>query len=139
MLRIDRVCLTTLAAGLLCLGLLTASQAAPADRNACSDDIARFCKNVEGDPIATVACLEDHESELSPACKEYEAKLEGRRGEAREDAKLRMRFRHDCGVDIDKYCKGVDPAQQGLVKCIREHKTGLSPSCSAWLKAVSAE
>jgi hypothetical protein len=139
MVQITRICWTVLAAAFLCSGLIAGGQASGADKNACSDDIAKFCKNVQADPVATLGCLEEHESELSNACKEYEAKMEGRRGEAREDAKVKMRFRYDCGADIVKFCKDVNPEQQGLVKCITEHKSDLSPSCRDWLKADNEE
>jgi hypothetical protein len=139
MAQIKRICWIVLAVGFLCSGLTASGQASGEGRNACSDDIAKFCKNVQADPVATLGCLEDHESELSDACKEYEAKREGRRGEAREDVKVKMRFRHDCGTDILKFCEDVNPEQQGLVKCIHEHKSDLSPSCRDWLKADNEE
>jgi hypothetical protein len=137
MAQIKWICWTILTAGFFCSGLAVGAQTA--DKNACSDDIAKFCKNFQGDPAATLGCLEEHEGELSEACREYEAKMEGRRGEAREDAKVRMRFGRDCGADIDKFCRNVDPAQQGLVKCIDDHKADLSLSCSEWLKAIKTE
>jgi hypothetical protein len=139
MAQITRICLIVLAAGLLCSGLITGGRASGADKNACSDDIAKFCKNVQADPIATLGCLEEHESELSDACKEYEVQMEGRRGERREIAKTKMKFHYDCGADIAKFCKDVNPMQQGFVKCINDHKADLSPSCREWLKMDNAE
>jgi hypothetical protein len=133
------VCCAALAAGLLCSGLVVGTQAASEADKACADDIQKFCKNVEGGPAAILGCLEQHEAELSEACRVYEAKVEGRRSEGLERAKVLMRFRRDCGPDIVKFCNDVNPEQQGLLKCVKEHEDGLSPACSTWLKAEKAE
>ena len=45
---------------------------------ACQDDALRFCKDVQPGRGGTYRCLKEHESELSPACREQLP--EGRRG-----------------------------------------------------------
>ena len=130
---------TGIVAGLLCLGLMAGTHASAANKNPCAKEIAKYCKKVQKDRVALLGCLEQHESELSDACKAYEAKLEGKKGEMREEAKIKMRFQRDCSADIKKFCQNVDPAQEGLVKCVNEHKNDLSTSCSNWIKADKAE
>ena len=49
-------------------------------REACEDDVVRFCGNVKPGKGRIVHCLKDHENELSPQCKtmmeEYRQKKE---------------------------------------------------------------
>jgi hypothetical protein len=73
MKRSKRLYLATLAAGLLNAGLMIGTHAFAAGSNPCSEEIATFCKNAAGWP-AILGCLEEHESELSDACRSYEAK-----------------------------------------------------------------
>jgi hypothetical protein len=132
-------CLTILAAGLLCLTFAVGTQAFAATENACSKDIEKFCKNIKPGRMALLACLEAHESELSAECKAYEQKMEGRREEAMEQARIVKKFRQDCKADMVKFCSGSESAKGGTLKCMNEHKGELSPTCSQWLKALNQE
>ena len=79
MKQIERVNLAIMAAGLLCVGLLFGTDASAADKNACSEDIAKFCQNIEPGMIAIMDCLEKHENELTGACKSMRQRWEGER------------------------------------------------------------
>ena len=46
---------------------------------ACKDDAAKVCKGVEPGKGRILRCLKQHESELSPACKEHVDKPRGKR------------------------------------------------------------
>ena len=65
MKQMKRVNFAIMAAGLLCLGLIFGADASAADKNACSEDIAKFCQNIEPGMVALMDCLEKHENELT--------------------------------------------------------------------------
>jgi hypothetical protein len=125
--------------GLLCLGLMLNTNACAAVKNACTDDIAKFCKDVKPGGGAIMECLEAHESELSDACKEYEAKMEGTRVERKEEVRVWTKFRKACKADVIKFCKDVDPVQGGIEKCLNAHMSELSTPCSESVKALKEE
>jgi Cysteine rich repeat len=137
--QINRFCLATLVAGLLCMGLILGNNATAAEKNPCSQDIAKFCKDVKPDRRAIMDCLEEHENELSDACKDYEARLEGKRGEATEQIRQYKAFLQACKDDVAKFCREVNPANGGIEKCLDKHADNLSTPCSASLKAVKGE
>ncbi|MCX5845501.1 MAG: cysteine rich repeat-containing protein [Deltaproteobacteria bacterium] len=139
MKKIDRFYFVTMVVGLLCLGLMLYTNASAAVKNPCSEDIEKFCKNVKPGPRAIMNCLEEHESELSNACKEYEAKLEGPRVERKEEIREKIKFRQACKADVIKFCKDIDPVPGGIEKCLNEHKNELSTSCSESIKALKEE
>jgi Cysteine rich repeat len=137
--QINRFYLVTLVAGLLCMGLIFGNNASAADKNPCSQDIAKYCKDVKPDMRAIMDCLEEHENELSNACKAYEARLEGKRGEAAEQIRQYKAFLQACKDDVAKFCREVNPANGGIEKCLDKHTDNLSTPCSASLKAVKGE
>ncbi len=129
-------CFAILITGLLCLTLAVGTHAFASTKNACSKDIEKFCKNIKPGRMALLACLEAHESELSKECKNFEAKMEGKRAEAMEQATIINKFNEDCKADIYQFCRG-DSAKGGTLKCISEHESEVSSTCSQWLKAVN--
>lgn len=138
MKRISVFSVATMVAGFLCLGLLSGTDACAAAKNACSEDIAKFCKDVKPGWINLMDCLEKHESELSSACKEYEAKMGGARVEREELLKEKRMFHQVCKADVDKLCRDAVPRQGGIVKCLNEHKSELSEPCGKWINAATA-
>ena len=131
--------LAVLMACLLCLGLMFSTYASAADQNPCAGDSAKFCKNMKPGTSAMMDCLEEHESELSDACKDYEAKMGGSRAEMREAVRDEKRFSQTCKDDIAKFCKGVNPGQGGLAGCMQEHVSELSAPCRESVKAMKDE
>jgi hypothetical protein len=137
--QINRFYLSTLIAGLLCLGLIWGNNATAAEKNPCSEDIAKFCKDVKPDGRAIMDCLEKHENELSDACRDYEARLEGKRAEAMEQVRQYKAFLQACEDDVAKFCREANPANAGIEKCLNEHQKELSTPCSQVLKTVKGE
>jgi len=90
-------------------------------REACEDDISKLCKDVKPGGGGIARCLQEHESNLSPACKERVAKMtEGRH-----------RDREACKEDVQKFCKDVQPGDGGILRCLKEHEQELSPECKS--------
>jgi hypothetical protein len=137
MKQMNRVHLTTIAAGLLCVGLMFGTDAPAADKNACSGDIAKFCQNIEPGMIAIMDCLEKHEKELSAACREVEATMGGGKVERREQVRENIKFRQACLNDMAKFCNDASPTQGGMLKCLNDHEKEISASCSESIKVMN--
>ncbi len=84
----------------------------------CGDEIGKFCKDVKPGGGDILDCLKQHESELSPACKDHVAQAVKRRDEIQA-----------CRGDIDKLCKDNKPGSGRIAKCLKEHLNELSPGC----------
>ncbi len=104
---------------------LSAGVAVAADassvKNACADDVAKYCKDVKPGGGRIARCLKANENQLSPACKS-----------SIEESKRKIREAHQaCDADVQKFCKDVQPGQGRLIKCLREHDKELSAECRA--------
>lgn len=139
MKQIEKFCFAVIVLGIVSLVVTFSSDIYAAVKNPCEKDIAKFCKNVKPENYGIIRCLEAHESELSKECRDHEVKMEGLKGERREIAKGKMRFRQDCKADINKFCKDADLKPGGIGKCIYEHENEASTSCKAWIKADKEE
>jgi hypothetical protein len=126
--------LAALIAAVLCMGLMFDSDASAVDKNACSEDVAKFCKDVKPGHGALMDCLEKHESELSAPCKDFESKMQGR-AERREIVRNRVETHQACKDDVARFCKDVQPGRDAIPKCLKEHENELSPQCSQKMKA----
>lgn len=120
---------------LLLLASMFGTNLSASDQNPCSEDIAKFCKDV-GPGRALLECLEAHETQLSNVCKAYEERMGGARTESREAMRQRMRVRSACEEDVTKFCKDVQPGSGGIAACFKEHANELSNPCSDALKAA---
>ena len=127
--------LTIVAAGLLCAGLIFGTPSWAAD-NACSEDIAKFCQNIEPGMVALMDCLEKHENELTAACKAHEITMEKGKAERREWVEERRKFRQACMNDMAKFCSDANPTQGGMIKCLKDHANEVSAPCSASIKGM---
>jgi len=107
-----------------------------APQNPCSDDIAKYCKDVSPAFGAILRCLEEHESQLSDACKEYEAKMERPREESREAGRRQMRVRSACRDDVMRFCSHATSGGSAVVSCLKDHVTELSGPCGDAVMAL---
>jgi hypothetical protein len=98
-------------------------------KSPCGDDIAKFCKDVQPGQQTLLQCLEEHESQLSDACKEYEVKIERPRAESREVMRQQMMVRQTCRNDVTRFCNDVKLGSAGINTCLGEHSTELSIPC----------
>jgi len=126
-------------AALLCLGLLYGGDATAAAQSECSEDIAKFCRNVKPGWMNIMDCLEMHESELSDACKQFEAKMGGARVEREEWVREKKKFRLLCRGDIDKFCLDAVPRPGGVIKCLNDHQNKLSKACRGLISPTKGE
>jgi len=80
----------------------------------CGADVEKFCKDMK-EKSQVQACLDQHQSELSPAC---QARRESIRA---------------CADDAKKFCADTTKAKDRLA-CLGKHKDELSPGCKASLE-----
>lgn len=91
------------------------------DQKSCADDVVKFCKDVQPGGGRINKCLKEHETEISPSCKE---RLEQLKKELQE-------AKNECADDIVKLCGDVKPGQGRIVSCLKEHENELSDGCRA--------
>ena len=112
-----------LGACLLVIGGLSMVSVAQAEEKegsgACRADVQKLCKEVQPGGGRIAACLKQHESEISPGCRERMAEA---RGEGKEIAEA-------CKADSEALCKGVQPGQGRIMRCLAEHNDKLSSPC----------
>jgi hypothetical protein len=80
----------------------------------CVADAKRLCPGVQPGQGRIAACLKEHQSDMSPACK-------ARIAEFREGAQ-------SCQADVQKLCPGTKPGKERSA-CMRQHKDEVSPEC----------
>lgn len=138
MKSLKKLCLAVLLGVFFISGFMFGAEASAADQNPCSEDIAKFCKDIQPGKRALMECLERNESKLSDACKEYEARMENPRMESREVAAQQTRVRQSCAGDIAKFCSDVKPGSGGIMACLKEHAGELSIPCGDAVEAAKA-
>jgi hypothetical protein len=52
---------------------------------------------------------------------------------AAQEAPADRPYLKPCKADVAKFCKGVDPANDGIIGCLKEHREEVSDSCKARL------
>jgi hypothetical protein len=107
------------------LGVVSAAQSQEVGRKGpCKADIEKFCKDVKPGQGRIVKCLQAHENELSPACK----------NEIAAEKEKTKEFINSCKPDAEKFCKDVRPGGGRIIHCLKQHQSELSPNCQAYFK-----
>jgi Cysteine rich repeat len=84
-------------------------------KESCKADIEKICKDIKPGQGRIEKCLQRHEGELSPACRNLIAEERA------------------CEADVAKFCKGVKPGEGRIINCLKQHQTELSAGCGAYL------
>ena len=85
----------------------------------CSEEISKYCGGVKPGGGRILGCLKEHEKDLTPACMEKFAATERRLEEAKQI----------CAGDSEKFCKGIQPGEGRIAKCLKEHIQEISLNC----------
>lgn len=85
----------------------------------CSEDVRRLCGDVKPGQGRTYRCLREKESELTPACRDFERK---RRAESANSFDA-------CRGDVERFCAGIRPGRGKIAACLKSHQAELSPAC----------
>lgn len=118
------------------LALTSSINASAADRSPCADDVARFCKDIKPGKGAVIDCLEQHENELTPACRTHETNMAGKRVEMRELIRERVKFRKACRNDVNRLCSDAKPGKDSVMQCLTAHEKELSAPCAEMFKSI---
>jgi hypothetical protein len=95
----------------------------------CTDDVQKFCKDVQPGAGRIARCLKEHEADLSRACKRQMAEVKKRAHE----------FREACEDDVLSLCAGVKPGGGRIIKCLKEHESELSPECKTKMETQKGQ
>jgi hypothetical protein len=87
----------------------------------CKADADKFCKDVQPGGGRIIACLKQHEADLSEGCKTKGL-------EAKENAGA---FIEACKADMDKLCPDVEGGPGEKLRCLKEKEKDLSAGCKA--------
>lgn len=109
-----------LASALALLSLASLAAAQPGG-GPCADDMQKFCADVKPGGGAKLKCLQDHQAQLSDACKKHLEAITTRRGEG------------PCATDIGKFCKDVQAGGGRIRQCLQQHQADLTPECKEHL------
>ncbi len=130
----NRMPVTIVIAG--CLFVVTFLFSSVSDRDAsaqesppCSEDIANFCKDVKPGGGRIIACLNAHESGLTSLCR---AKLQEVQNRIDETKRV-------CSSDIEKFCKGIEPGEGRIARCLDARAAELSPACAEKMEFLKAK
>jgi hypothetical protein len=136
MQHIQTFFLATMVTSFFCLGLMFGTTVSAADKNPCSEDIAKYCSNFNPGTQALMDCLEKNENQLSDMCKNYEVGMGGKKAERREQVRQSMEFHQACMNDMVKFCNNAKPEQGGMLTCLNDHEKELSAPCNESMKAL---
>lgn len=104
-------------------------------RDACKDDIEKFCKEARPGIRGVMNCLAEHEAELADSCKPVYAGSREKMGKA---LTRQEKAQAACKDDIDKFCKDINPGQGRVAECLKGHQDELSESCRGMAGSVDA-
>ena len=97
----------------------------------CQADTEKFCKDVNPGEGRIIACLKEHQAELSADCKIKDLGA-GEKSEAKEGGKAGggNAIGEACKTDFEKFCKDAGHEKMG---CMKEHEKDLSEGCKTQL------
>ncbi len=108
--------------------LCAVSLASAGEKLTCAEDIARFCKDIRPGGGRIIACLNEHEKELTSDCRSKLTELRDKIDEAKKA----------CSEDIEKVCKGVEPGGGRIARCLDEHASVVSEPCLEKIERLKA-
>ncbi|MBI3557427.1 MAG: hypothetical protein HY074_14275 [Deltaproteobacteria bacterium] len=91
--------------------------------DACSSDIQKYCADVQPGGGKMVDCLNQHENDLTAACKTLKKEAHDRYQAIHE------RFEKACGDDVQKFCADVKPGMGRMTDCLSTHENDLTQAC----------
>ena len=104
------------------IGLFSSADAAPPP-GPCFDDRQKYCSDVKPGAGRIFECLDEHEAELSSACKDHIEKM----------SQKFQKFVDACSDDLAQYCPQVKPGQGRGLACLRDNEDKLSTECKSAL------
>jgi hypothetical protein len=105
--------------------------------NACKTDVATICVNVGWGDGAKLACLQEHQKDVTDACRKQLFRNEV---ESAEDVTFNAKTSGACAADKVKFCAAVAKGGGRVMACLIENqdKPGFSPLCAMMMKRNAA-
>lgn len=100
------------------------------EADACRADAEKLCPGIPQGP-KRMECMHSHKEDISPACRDLAKKVRERKQARDRDQR---NARSGCQADVEKYCPHVGATAAGVMACLKQHASDLSPSCAAQLK-----
>jgi len=98
----------------LVLALFGGVSTVAAKEEVCRAELNKFCKDVQPGEGRVVACMKQHEAELSPKCKAYLNTISQYTA---------------CLEDAVRLCPGLPPSGSRAMQCLRVHRSDISSDC----------
>lgn len=139
-IRLMMITILTLAAGHI--SAAHAQVPTPEQRNAirqaCARDYRAMCASVPTGGMASLQCLRQNMTSLSPACQSAVGALSSAGGQPSGPvgSPVAMRPAQACRADFAAFCGGIRPGGGRAMLCLREHAMELSPTCQNSLQAM---
>ena len=107
-------------------------------RQSCASDYQAMCASVPPGGSASLQCLRQNMSSLSPACQSAVAAISSGGGQASRPSgsPAAARPAQACRADFREFCGGIRPGGGRAMMCLRQHAMELSPTCQASLQAM---
>ena len=102
--------------------------AAAAKHGPCKEDVQKLCKDVQPGEGRIMACLKEHEAEVSPKCA----------GNIKQAQQAMKQLSAACEADVEKYCFDTPIGKGGIASCLKKHAADLSPDCKAAVSKAKA-
>ena len=109
-------------------------------QDACRPDMQKFCNDVKPGGGRIIECMNKHDAELSPACKEQLVATEKKREAVKHEWQSRKAdWEKACGDDAKKLCPDAKPGHGALAECLLQRKDEVSQSCKDMFSKKTAE
>lgn len=113
----------------------TAEAAWSKAKQACSDDLQKFCEKVTPGEGRTILCMLAHEDKISDKCVDTLFDLADN---FKLTASNVVRAAEVCQEEVGKVCGSAEPGEGRIAQCLRENKAKLSSPCNAELAGLQA-
>jgi hypothetical protein len=112
-------------------GAAACAKRTPSGLEPCSGELETLCSKVDPGAGRLLACLGEHDAELSPACRQRVTLL----SPPKDSTPMRPQAQQACRMDMQVHCSGVEPGGGRLKQCLLASGQRLSPPCKAALEA----
>jgi Golgi apparatus protein 1 len=112
---------------LMCAPAFSAADLPSNVQDACKNDIATYCKNVNPGQGRIGACLKSNSDKLSSDCHDQ---WQAARAQMKSQWQAKAAgFKSACDSDVQKFC-GSQSGMAAIHSCLDEHSSDLSKACT---------
>ena len=123
--------LAILLAGTIVAAASACARRTPAGLEPCTGELESLCSRVKPGEGRLLACLRDHQGELSDGCRQRVTLL----SPPEASSPMGPQALQACRLDLQVLCSGVAPGEGRLKQCLMARSVRVSPPCKAALEA----